>query len=227
MINRLLFHSTGHNSKKVLCAILFSICVSLLLAFYVPSNVWTLNSGIQIGGLRIPLYRAFILFFVVFFLSLHFVYPVKKIYDFMFKYRWQIGIGLLLFVTLFKINGDSMAYYTMTIQRSKVDALSYPIFGQIRTIRSDEFLVGNPGIFASAMDVHPFAKYNSILRGTDTLNISTGVYAGLGMLVYQPWKLIFTILPLENAFSFYFYFVPVFAFLFCMELYWRNKFGWG
>lgn len=80
-------------------------------------------------------------------------------------------------------------------------------------------MVGNPGIFASAMDVHPFAKYNSILRGTDTLNISTGVYAGLGMLVYQPWKLTFTILPLENAFSFYFYFVPVFAFLFCMELY--------
>ena len=226
MINRLLFHSTGHNSKKVLCAILFSICVSLLLAFYVPSNVWTLNSGIQIGGLRIPLYRAFILFFVVFFLSLHLVYPVKKIYDFMFKYRWYIGVGLLLFVTLFKINGDSMAYYTMTIQSSKVDALSYPIFGQIRTIRSDEFLVGNPGIFASAMDVHPFAKYNSILRGTETLNISTGVYAGLGMLVYQPWKLIFTLLPLENAFSFYFYFVPVFAFLFCMDLYYilsKNK----
>ena len=122
MINRLLFHITGHNSKKVLCAILFSICVSLLLAFYVPSNVWTLNSGIQIGGLRILLYRAFILFFVVFFLSLHFVYPVKKIYDFMFKYRWYIGIGLLLFVTIFKINGDSMAYYTMTIQGDKVDA---------------------------------------------------------------------------------------------------------
>lgn len=57
----------------------------------------------------------------------------------MFKYRWYIGIGLLLFVTLFKINGDSMAYYTMTIQGDKVDALSYPIFGQIRTIRSDEY----------------------------------------------------------------------------------------
>lgn len=226
MINRLLFNIRGHHSKKVLCAILFSICISLLLAFYVPSNFWTLNSGIQIGGLRILLYRAFILFFVVFFLSLHFVYPLKKIYDFMFKYRWYIGIGLLLFVTLFKINGDSMAYYTMTIQGDKVDALSYPIFGQIRTIRSDEFLVGNPAVFASAMDVHPFAKYNSVLRGTDTLNIISGVYAGLAMLAYQPWKLIFTILPLENAFSFYFYFVPIFAFLFCMELFYilsKNK----
>ena len=121
MINRLLFNIRGHNSKKVLCAILFSICISLLLVVFVPSNVWTLNSGIQIGGLRILFYRAFILFFVVFFFSLHFVYPVKKIYDFMFKYRWYIGIGLLLFVTLFKINGDSMAYYTMTIQGDKVD----------------------------------------------------------------------------------------------------------
>lgn len=226
MINRLLFHITGHNSKKVLCASLFSICVSLLLAFYVPSNVWTLNSGIQIGGLRILLYRAFILFFVVFFLSLHFVYPVKKIYDFMFKYRWYIGIGLLLFVTIFKINGDSMAYYTMTIQGDKVDALSYPIFGKIRTIRSDEFLVNNPGIFASVMNVPSFGKYNIILRGTDTLNIISGVYMGLAMIAYQPWKLIFTILPLENAFSFYFYFVPVFAFLFSMELYYilsKNK----
>lgn len=226
MINRLLFHIRGHNSKKVLCAILFSICISLLLAVFVPSNFWTLNSGIQIGGFRILFYRTFILFFVVFFLSLHFVYPVKKIYDFMFKYRWYIGIGLLLFVTLFKINGDSMAYYTMTIQGDKVDVLSYPIFGQIRTIRSDEFLVGNPGILSSAMDVHPFAKYNSVLRGTDTLNIISGVYAGLAMLAYQPWKLIFTILPLENAFSFYFYFVPVFAFLFCMELFYilsKNK----
>ena len=219
MIDRLLFHITGHNSKKVLCAILFSICVSLLLAFCVPSNVWTLNSGIQIGGLRILFYRSFILFFVVFFLSLHFVYPVKKIYDFMFKYRWYIGICLLLFVTLFKINGDSMAYYTMTIQGDKVDALSYPIFGKIRTIRSDEFLVNNPGIFASVMNNPSFEKYNTILRGTDTLNIISGVYKGLAMIAYQPWKLIFTILPLENAFSFYFCFVPVFAFLFCMELF--------
>lgn len=226
MINRLLFNIRGHHSKKVLCAILFSICISLLLAFYVPSNVWTLNSGIQIGGLRILLYRAFLLFFVVFFLSLHFVYPVKKIYDFMFKYRWYIGVGLLLFVTLFKINGDSMAYYTMTIQGDKVDALSYPIFGKIRTIRSDEFLVNNPGIFASVMNNPSFEKYNTILRGTDTLNIISGVYKGLAMIAYQPWKLIFTILPLENAFSFYFYFVPVFAFLFCMELFYilsKNK----
>lgn len=226
MINRLLFNIRGHHSKKVLCAILFSICISLLLAFYVPSNVWTLNSGIQIGGLRILLYRAFLLFFVVFFLSLHFVYPVKKIYDFMFKYRWFIGVGLLLFVTLFKINGDSMAYYTMTIQGDKVDALSYPIFGKIRTIRSDEFLVNNPGIFASVMNNPSFEKYNTILRGTDTLNIISGVYKGLAMIAYQPWKLIFTILPLENAFSFYFYFVPVFAFLFCMELFYilsKNK----
>lgn len=226
MINRLLFNIRGHHSKKVLCAILFLICVSLLLAFCVPSNVWTLNSGIQIGGLRIPLYRAFILFFVVFFLSLHLVYPVKKIYDFMFKYRWYIGVGLLLFVTLFKINGDSMAYYTMTIQGDKVDALSYPIFGKIRTIRSDEFLVNNPGIFASVMNNPSFEKYNTILRGTDTLNIISGVYKGLAMIAYQPWKLIFTILPLENAFSFYFYFVPVFAFLFCMELFYilsKNK----
>lgn len=226
MINRLLFNIRGHHSKKVLCAILFSICISLLLAFYVPSNVWTLNSGIQIGGLRILLYRAFLLFFVVFFLSLHFVYPVKKIYDFMFKYRWYIGVGLLLFVTLFKINGDSMAYYTMTIQGDKVDALSYPIFGKIRTIRSDEFLVNNPGIFASVMYNPSFEKYNTILRGTDTLNIISGVYKGLAMIAYQPWKLIFTILPLENAFSFYFYFVPVFAFLFCMELFYilsKNK----
>lgn len=226
MINRLLFHITGHNSKKVLCAILFSICISLLLVVFVPFNIWTLNSGIQIGGLRILLYRAFILFFVAFFFSLHFVYPVKKIYDFMFKYRWYIGIGLLLFVAIFKINGDSMAYYTMTIQGDKVDALAYPLFGKIRTIRSDEFLVNNPGIFASVMNDTSFGKYNSILRGTDTLNIISGVYAGLAMIAYQPWKLIFTILPLENAFSFYFYFVPVFAFLFCMELYYilsKNK----
>lgn len=78
MINRLLFHSTGHNSKKVLCAILFSICVSLLLAFYVPSNVWTLNSGIQIGGLRIPLYRAFILFFCSFLFKFAFCVSSKE-----------------------------------------------------------------------------------------------------------------------------------------------------
>ena len=226
MINRLLFNIRGHNSKKVLCAILFSICISLLLVVFVPFNIWTLNSGIQIGGLRILLYRAFILFFVAFFFSLHLVYPVKKIYDFMFKYRWYIGIGLLLFVTIFKINGDSMAYYTMTIQGDKVDVLSYPIFGKIRTIRSDEFLVNNPGIFASVMNDPSFGKYNIILSGTDTLNIISGVYMGLAMIAYQPWKLIFTILPLENAFSFYFYFVPVFAFLFSMELYYilsKNK----
>ena len=46
-----------------------------------------------------------------------------------------------------------------------------------------------------------------------------GVSARLGTVAQAPWKLVFLILPLEYAFSFYWYFPIILAFLVTIELF--------
>lgn len=59
----------------------------------------------------VSLNRAFLLFFVLFFIGLHFILPVKKMYDRIFEKRWLVGILLLLFLTVNRYHGDSITYY--------------------------------------------------------------------------------------------------------------------
>ncbi len=171
-------------------------------------------------------YREFFLFLVVLFIGLHFLLPIKKMYSWLFQYRWYIGIGILIFLTAMRFHGDSIAYYHYTIQPGIGDELSNPIFGIMRSIRSDEFVVSTPGVLASQYGDTPFGVYNEVLRGTATLNLTTGVYIGLPTLILAPWELIYAILPVEFAFSFCWYAPLIFGFLMMMELFYiisKNK----
>lgn len=108
-------------------------------------------------------------------------------YRWMFKYRWYIGIGILLFLTLMRFHGDSIAFYHNTIQSGVGNDFSTPIFGVVRPIRSDEYVVGTPDLLASLQGENLFSVYNDVLRGTDTLNFCNWclyrfTYIGIGSM---------------------------------------------
>ena len=107
-------------AEKLIWNLLLSSSWALIIAVFFTGHLWQLNNIRQnMASLRIwvSLNRAFLLFFVLFFIGLHFILPVKKMYDRIFEKRWLIGILLLLFLTVNRYHGDSITYYNETIHR--------------------------------------------------------------------------------------------------------------
>ena len=215
--------------KKGIIVFILCIFASLGVTFWYTARM----NGFQ--GFRLLLasvttsvfwYREIFLLLVFIFIGLHFLIPIKKMYNWMFKYRWFIGIVILLFLTVMRFHGDSIAFYYNSIQPGVGDELAEPIFGVMRAIRSDEFVVSTPNALASQYGSTPFGVYNDVLRGTDTLNLVTGVYLGLPTLILAPWEFAYAILPTEFAYSFCWYAPLIFGFLMMMELFYiisKNK----
>lgn len=208
--------------KKIILNFLLSASWALIIAVFFTGHFWQMNNIRQnVATLRIwiSLNRAFLLFFVLFFVGLHFIFPVKKMYMWIFEKRWLIGFLILLFLTVNRYHGDSITFYNEIIQTSGGDDSSVPIFGKTRGIRSDEFRVDTPSTLASGYGDYPYGKYNEIMRGTKTLNIVTGVYIGYVTLARAPWEFAYMMIPKEYAFSFCWYIHIILGFLVTIELF--------
>lgn len=212
----------GHklNYKKLLLMLLISGIGALIIAYFVPENIWG-SDRVQLSNgdksLRLIAERAYVIFFVLLYASIHLIVPIKEIYSWMFQKRWILGGILLVFLTINRYHGDSIEYYNNMIQPGQETLYSKPIFGKLRAIRSDEFVVNTPATLASSYGEDPFGKYTNVLRGEDTLNIVAGAYGGYATLAYAPWELSYLVLPLEYAFSFSWYAPLVLAFLIAIE----------
>ena len=155
---------------------------------------------------------------IIFFIELHFVVDINTLYTKIFRYRWILGGIVLVFLVINKYNGDSLACYNY-IQPNFQTELGEPFIGEERYIRSDEYRVNSPSVLSSGKGENPYGQYTDIARGTKTVNGVYGVSARLGTVAQAPWKLVFLILPLEYAFSFYWYFPIILAFLVTIELF--------
>lgn len=210
-------------AKKMIWNLLLSSGWALIIAVFFTGHLWQLHSIRQnMASLRIwvSLNRAFLLFFFLFFLGLHFILPVRKMYAWIFEKRWLIGFLLLLFLTANRYHGDSITYYNETIQpEAWEDDASVPVFGKTRAIRSDEYIVDTPSTLAAGYGEHPYGMYNEVMRGARTSNIAAGVYVGYVTLAKAPWELSYRILPREYAFSFCWYAKIILGFLMSIELF--------
>lgn len=140
-------------------------------------------------------------------------------YAWMFNKRWWLGVTVLLFLTANRYHGDSIGYYANTIQPGQGSEATIPVLGVTRAIRSDEFVATTPSVLASTYGETPYAKYNSIMRGSETLNITNGVFLGYATLGYAPQELVYAVLPVEYAFSFCWWFPLIFGFLMSLEIF--------
>ena len=135
------------------------------------------------------------------FLLLNVYIDYKKLYDFIFKYRYPIALTVFICLVAAKINLSSISLFDSYVQPGTGSEFVEPVFGQGRPIRSDEWAVSTPKSLTYQYCVGE--KYNDIIMASQTLNIkTTGVAVSLSM-VTKPFNVGFLFLPPEYAVSFY------------------------
>lgn len=154
-------------------------------------------------------------------------YDYKKIWNFIFKYRYIIGILLFALLVACGVHTSSSGIYDSVIQPNHSNDLSKPFWGQIRPIRSDEFLAMTPAELSQAL-LGEFNDINPNIMGGNTSVLLFPKCATLSISVLaNPYLLGFLFLDVVRGFSFYSllqYFLAFFAvFEFLLILTKNNK----
>ncbi len=199
-----------------------------LISVFLPS----LLSAILAGALYTAIYRTrhgswelsarvlyssdslirMLFFFVLFaFVGACIAFDRKKIFDFIFKNRWYVALGIFAVLVLLNINFSSVGAFDHYIQSDKRTDTTLPIFGMPRFIRSDEWLVNVPLNFTS--DFAGFGEFNNIPRGTENYSISAnGLKFGWSAL-RSPASWGYYIFGAERGLSFSWSFLMVMSFM--------------
>lgn len=123
----------------------------------------------------------------------------------LFKYRWLVAGIILLFLVVNKYHGDSITLYNEIIEPSEDVASARPIFGQGRTIRTDEWVVDNPTYLSTRYLDNPYGKYNNITRATDTVNMNQIGWHTLAFPLVVLRYVVNELFGFDYGYSFYWY----------------------
>ena len=142
------------------------------------------------------------------------VYFGRNALDFIYKYRYLIGIGLFSVCVAFKINYSSMVAVDDVIQPDIKVAEEDILIGRARGIRSDEFLVDTPVLLSQYNNGFEL-ETNKIMAST----LKTNLYPKtanktIPSVLTSPYTLGYLFLPIENAYSFhrlFYWFVSFFC----------------
>lgn len=157
--------------------------------------------------------------FFVFLLLLFPFFGFRKTANWMFKNRWLVIGGVMLFLVLGKYHGDSLCEYDRLIQPNSGNEMVSPLFGVGRAIRSDDWVVITPSIISNEFCENPYSIWNDILQARETNNAvvcaNTNSILSIGSNIFT---FLFGKIDVEYAFSFYWY-APIFlCFLSTIEL---------
>lgn len=157
------------------------------------------------------------LFTLIFaFAALHCFVEIKKLYDFIYKYRVWLCIGLLAFSVLNNFNGSSIGMWNSYIEPNSPVSLGNPIFGNPLPIRSDEWAVNIPRMMSG--EYSNYTEFNDIVRGVRTENISaSGLFRDYSAL-YNPSRWGYYMFDFSHGLSFQWSYLLIFGFLFSFEL---------
>lgn len=106
----------------------------------------------------------------------------RQIGAFLYKFRWPIGAGLIIFAVIFEISGSSIGLWKDFMPDSAVTD-SGVILGQSRAVRSDEWAVHTP--MTMSQYYSDFSVFGDKFRGS-----STDMYTVYGQPVMD-WSIIF------------------------------------
>lgn len=126
--------------------------------------------------------RRMMLIVIVFvFISLHFIFDISKMYDFIFRKRFWIAIVIFAFMVINKFNFSSIGLFDAYVQPGEGSVYVNPVFGTPRAIRSDEWMVTAPRLMTT--DYAGYGETNNIVRATETNNLSaSGLQGGYSIL---------------------------------------------
>lgn len=148
---------------------------------------------------------------------------MKKVLDFIYKYRFVIAVVLIFLGVLFNLHGSSISLWNSTFQTDIQDTSL--IFGKPRTIRSDEWAVTTPLILSQ--EFGGFKYFSNLLRG-GTLTDAFTIY-GLPVLsifeIFRPFHLGYLLFGFARGLSFFWVarFVVLFLVTFEFFMIFTNK----
>ena len=168
------FGTKAARAAEILCLLLllslFFIMTVVNLRIFSGDGEFYISSG-DIGAFlpgyirnapRSTLFLAFALSLPVAGLAFYLYSGRRKLFRFLYKYRWLIGAGLVLLCTLFEINNTAL-YQWHVLAGLSGDNIRAPFWGVSRTIRSDEWSTWSPLVFSQAY--HGFPAVNTSVAG--------------------------------------------------------------
>lgn len=186
------FIKKGNYTKtKIVLLILISIIGAFILTSIARRGfIWD----------RIP-----ILTVILFFAGSHFIFNIKELYNNIYKYRFYIAGIVLIYAVLMGYSGSSIGIYNDIIQPNNREIYYSPIFGDSRTIRTDEWAVNEPSFVSQCVDPNGnnYSYYHDSLRGTKTEMFSQLNQPILDILsIGKPFTLGALILGASRGYSF-------------------------
>ena len=194
------------NSIKIIVSLLISILTSICIEkFLYPLEAFSLL-------------RFVIMFSFTFLVLLLLLLFSKKInMEIIYKRRYQIGIIVFLVLVLFGFHGSSISIYNQVIQPNSFQEESNPIIGVSRTIRGDEWAVTTPTILSQTKN--NFNSTSSILNAkTSNITLYPKIVSKTLGAISTPNQIGFLFLPVDQAFSFSWYFGYFLLFFSSFEL---------
>lgn len=198
------------SKKNVICCIIY-LSISYSLFFMAVNYLSFLHFSID-------LLCAFSIFNV--FLSLHFILDIRKMYNFLFKKRYIIGIILFLLLVFGEYNGSSLEIWNGIIQ-PEYQLDSSVVLGKTRNIRSDEWLVSTPITLTQSTSVVNYSQYNNLLGATENLVTLNPKLPNTNILslLSSPNNIGYLLFGSEKGFSFSWYFCYFILFFSTLEMF--------
>lgn len=154
------------------------------------------------------------------YVSLHFFLDIRKMYDWIFRFRYLIGAIIFAMLVAGGYQGSSLSFWNNYVNPEIEVKDSMPVIGIARGIRSDQWMVSMPTNLSQFSENVNFNSNNDLMNAKDN-NVTLYprlIVKDISMLMYpNSWGFLF--LPKENAFSFYWYFNYFVAFFVAIELF--------
>lgn len=188
------------------------LCIVILFFAAFEVFLWTR----RIGRHGVFIKRTVITCLIAIFAGLHFFVNIRKLYDWMYRYRWWIALGVFVFMVLNKYHTSSLSMWNAYIQPQMGSEYVDPILGVPRPIRSDEWVMVPETL--SGVLTH-FAEYNNLVTGSSIPNMTaSGLYLDYVELAHpNTWG--YFLFGMEYGMSFSWIYRWVFGFMFNFELF--------
>ena len=201
------------NKKIVSIILITSFLISFLLTCFYSNIILTDNFISKILTTNF-LIRNFLIFSFLSFISAHLIFNINDLYKWLYKSRYYLFFGIIVFAIIFELNNSSIELWSF-FDTNFSQEQSNVIFGKPRLIRIDEWNVYTPMLLSQNPD---YKYFNDSLRGgnTDVFMVYGQPVKNI-ISVFRPFLLGFLFLGSAKGLSFFWIVRLVLLFLISFE----------
>lgn len=171
------------------------ILITEIIIFYLEKNYFGSSFSVD---------RFLILSIISCFFYIHFILDLNKMYNFVYKKRYFLGLLFLIIVTILGYHGSSISAWNDIIQPNYNINNGGLLIGIPRLIRGDEYIVSTPMMLSQVSN--NFSSISNTLMGHSSLVTLFPSLPCKNITIFTNlFNIIFLLLPFKNAFAFYWY----------------------